>query len=103
MEYLHYNSSVQVVHCDLKPENVLLDEDLTGHVIDFGIARLISGTQSMGSLFSTLSIKGSTRYIAPKYALGGSVSIEGDVYSYGILLLEMLTRKRPTGHVCRRS
>jgi serine/threonine protein kinase len=55
---------VQVVHCDLKPNNVLLDEDMSGHVADFGITRLIDET-SIGSLTSTLSLKGYVGYIAP--------------------------------------
>ena len=64
MEYLHHYSYVQVVHSDIKPNNVLLDEDMTGHVTDFGLARLIGATSS-GSLTSTLSLKGSLGYIAP--------------------------------------
>eukprot|EP01018_Ginkgo_biloba_P024492 Gb_17927 [translate_table: standard] len=95
MEYLHYDSSVQVVHCDLKPANVLLDDDMTAHVTDFGIARL-TGSNSTNSLTSTIALKGSIGYIPPEYGLSGTVSTKGDVYSYGVMILEMLPRKRPT-------
>ncbi|PIN06564.1 Serine/threonine protein kinase [Handroanthus impetiginosus] len=92
LEYLHQRHMFPIVHCELKPSNVLLDEDMTAHVGDFGIAKLL-GEGELIVHTTTLMIRFALD-LSAKYRAHDMVSSSGDIYSFGIMLLEICTRKK---------
>ncbi|GLT86203.1 hypothetical protein SLE2022_043590 [Rubroshorea leprosula] len=92
LKYLHHGHLIPIIHCDLKPSNVLHDEDMIAHVGDFGFAMLLG---EGASVMQTMQIA-TIGYMAPEYGSLGMFSTRGDVYSYEILVLETFTRKKPT-------
>ncbi|XP_039013684.1 receptor kinase-like protein Xa21 [Hibiscus syriacus] len=92
LEHLHTGHPTLVIHCDLKPSNILLDDDMVAHVGDFGIAKLLGEGDVMRQTMTLATIG----YMATEFGSAGIVSIKCDVYSYGIVLIETFTKKKPT-------
>ncbi|KAM7495027.1 hypothetical protein LguiB_029636 [Lonicera macranthoides] len=92
LEYLHEHVRPPVIHRDFKSSNILLDKNFHAKVSDFGLAKL--GSDKAGGHVST-RVLGTQGYVAPEYALTGHLTTKSDVYSYGVVLLELLTGRVP--------
>ena len=84
--YLHEECDTQIIHCDIKPQNVLLDNNYTAKIADFGLAKLLMKDQTR----TNTNVRGTMGYIAPEWLKNAPVTTKVDVYSFGVMLLEII-------------
>lgn len=94
LAYLHEKCRDCIVHCDIKPENILLDSSFVPKVADFGLAKLIGRDISR----VLTSMRGTRGYLAPEWISGVAITAKADVYSFGMMLFEIISGKRNTNH-----
>ncbi|XP_068344298.1 G-type lectin S-receptor-like serine/threonine-protein kinase RLK1 [Pyrus communis] len=84
--YLHEECSTQIIHFDIKPHNILLDDSFTARISDFGLAKLLLSDQTL----TNTVIRGTRGYVAPEWFRNIPITAKDDVYSYGVMLLEII-------------